>query len=160
MAVLRRQYVPRTAGDIAGQFTDNIVVSNLTNPIMRVLNPAALAVNATQGTFQFRALDDAGGNANLAALQCKAQDASAGATRADFNMRCQNGSGLQRNLLIAHGLTEDGGGATGMKTKTSAIALVDVPTDCMMCCDDGTDIGIYLNDNGVLKKLDGNGLFV
>jgi len=159
MAIIRRQYVPRTAGDIPGQFTDNITVNNDTNPQMRVFNENILAVNATIGTFQFRSLHSNAGNNNFGALQCVMRSNTDGAERGDFRMRASNGGGAQRDLLFATGRFHDGGGAIGMMTKTVAVIAADIPLDMIMCIDDGTDIGLYLNDNNVLKKLQSTGLF-
>jgi len=155
-AILRRQYVPQATG---GTFGGDITVAETGVPVIQTNRTAIVGNGSTIGNFRNQATEDDSSTNNFGILRCIQRDNAAGAARSDYEFRCLNGSGSVTTLLVASGQTEDGGGCIKHKTKASAIALADVPTGMMMCCNDGTDIGIYLNDGGVLKKLQSTGLF-
>jgi len=157
MAQLSRQFVPRATG---GNFLDDIGVSVISSQaLLQLIRNEEVASGTNLAAIQFRSHNDTAGTINYGTLQVRSRGAATGAARGEFVIRAQNGGGGQRDMLIASGQTEDGGGAIAMKTKAGALVAGDVPLECIMPADDGTDIGIYLNDGGVLKKLQSSGLF-
>jgi len=156
MAQLSKQFVPRATG---GTFLGDLFVSRSGAAAVMQTDRRDIIASGTVGNFRSLGKDSANVSVNMGITRCVLKSNTAGAVRADYEYRCQNGTGGVRTVIIASGETEDGGGAIGHKTKAGAVILGDIPTDMFMCINDGTDIGIYLNDGGVLKKLQSTGLF-
>jgi len=151
-------FVLKSAG---GTFLGDVNIErDDTNPIQfQIINKAVMVNGDVVGNQNYRGVDSAGTGKVWSALRMIQRSNTIGAERSDLQIRSRKGSGSQRDMLVASGTTEDGCGAIAHKTKSGAIVVGDVPSGCMICANDGTDIGIYLNDSGVLKKLQSTGLF-